>query len=70
MAALRERAEARSFRAYAADALMLLTENTAGRGAGRYLTRRWTDVIRPADDRSGDEIAAEVIARAGLRFGG
>lgn len=66
--ALRDEAEARSYRAYVTDALKLLTENTAGRGPGRCLTRRWADALRPDDGQTGDEIAAGVIRRAGLRF--
>lgn len=36
----------------------------------KRFTHRFVDVIRPpkVDTRSGDEIAAEVIARAGLRI--
>lgn len=67
-AALRSRAEARGFRAYVTDALMILTENTARLGGGRRLVSRWADAARPGGGLSGDEIAAGVIERAGLRL--
>ena len=65
---LRSEAEARLFKAYVTDALMLITENTARYAGGRYQTRRWIDAAHPRDTRTGDEIAAEVIRRAGLTF--
>lgn len=65
---LRVEAEAQLFNAYVTDALMFITENTARYAGGRYQTRRWLDVAHPRDTRTGDEIAAEVIRRAGLTF--
>lgn len=39
-------------------------------GQRRYFTRRWIETILPnaveKDDRSADEIAADIIQRAGL----
>ena len=34
----------------------------------KYLTVRWAELVdrKPVDNRSGDEIAADIIARAGL----
>ena len=68
--ALRAEAELRFYRAYVTDALMVLTENTARFNGGRRLTRRWADALGPRDDRSGDAVAADLIARAGLRVRG
>ncbi|MGX8706913.1 MAG: hypothetical protein ACSW8J_10080, partial [bacterium] len=65
---LRVEAEARLFNAYVTDALMLITENTARYAGGRYQTRRWLDAAHPRDTRTGDEIAVELMQRAGLRF--
>ena len=48
---------------------MLLTENTARFAGGRYQPQRWIDAARPRDARTGDEIALDLIRRAGLRFG-
>lgn len=69
-AALRARAEERGFRAYVTDALMILTENTARLGGGQMLTGRWADAVKPGRRQSGDEIAAGVIERAGLKLHG
>ncbi len=53
------------YKNYIADGLKLLTENT-----GRRLSQRYADVLaqmhKPKDNRSGAEIAAEVIKRSGL----
>lgn len=57
----------RRYRAYITDALMALTENTARYAGGRIMGKRWRDVYKPIDTRSGDEIAAAVIMGAGLR---
>lgn len=53
------------FRSYASDALMY-----AARGAGYKLERRYIDIISTDSDKTpektGDEIAADIIARCGL----
>ena len=57
----REEAETLSFRVYVTDALRAA-------GMGRAPGRRWADCLAPADTRSGDEIAADLLAEAGLRW--
>ena len=53
-----------TFRVYMTDAAHLSGEN-------KYPAARWADVIgRKIDTRSGDEIAADIINGAGLRFAG
>lgn len=49
------------YRAYVTDSLYYQAH-------GQCLTERWIEKIMPTakDERSGDEIAADVIARAGL----
>lgn len=32
------------------------------------MTQRWVDALKPQDNRTGDEIAADIILNAGLRF--
>lgn len=61
-----------SYRAYTTDALQLIAENSARLsrdGKGRYPAKRWAELIdqKPAETRSGDEIAADVIKRCGLK---
>lgn len=63
----------KAYRIYVTDSLKLITENTARLvNDGQYMTMRWCDVIRnePVDNRSGEEVAADVMKRAGLKFGG
>jgi len=57
--------EERRYRAYITDAQMILVENIAHAFGGKILSKRWVeDYIQ--DERTGDEIAAEVIKNAGL----
>ena len=70
------------YRQYVTEALRLLTENTThfvvpGYGEvsyGNYIQRPWFDVAaksrssRKEDNRTGDEVAAEVIRRIGLKL--
>lgn len=55
---------------YLANGLQVLTESTAKIAGGNYLAMSYADIInpKPIDDRSGEEIAAAVIAGAGLRI--
>lgn len=57
--------ERHSYRAYIAETLRL-------QGEGKYLQKRWLDIVgeqQPAaPERSGDEIALDVIRRAGLKI--
>ncbi|MBR2783055.1 MAG: hypothetical protein IKD93_02535 [Firmicutes bacterium] len=66
-ARIQQEQRALSFRIYVTDALQ-------GAPQGKYLTRRWTELVeeleRPVDRRSGEEIAADFIRRAGLHFKG
>lgn len=57
-----------AFRAYMTEAAMIVTENTQRFAGGSRIGKHWSDVVdpRPRSMRSGDEIAAEIIARAGL----
>lgn len=54
---------------YVTDALKLLGENTARYAGGSHMMQRWVDVItlKKQDTRTGAEIAADVIKKAGLK---
>ena len=56
------------YRVYVTDCLRMMTENTAKFSGGRYVTRIFSEVLRrePVDNRTGEEIAADVIKNAGL----
>ena len=51
------------FRVYVAEGIKVLTENT-----GRGITTHYTDLIspKPKDNRTGEEIVADVVKRCGL----
>ena len=57
-----------AYRIYVADCLRMATENTAKMSQGAYTAARFYDIInpKPVDDRSGNEIAADIIKRAGI----
>ena len=38
-------------------------------GQNKYPAQRYTDLLKPKDTRTGDEVAADVITRLGLSFG-
>lgn len=75
----RREQEEKRYRAYVTDALKALTENTTHRlipgvgevSYGSYMPERWLkESQKPEDNRTGDEIAEEVIRRAGLKLTG
>ena len=57
-----------AYRIYVTDCLRIISENTAKMGGGSYVTAKFADIINPkhADNRTGDEIAADIIKRAGI----
>lgn len=63
---------AETYRVYVSDTLRIISENTARFGGGAYTKQRYYDVINPpkVDTRTGDEIAADIIKRAGLKVKG
>lgn len=69
-----KRREQLIFRSYISDALYCLNNAFAARFGGSELQTRFIDIVKPSlneqDERSGDEIAEDIILRAGLSFGG
>lgn len=60
--------EEKAFRSYVADALMHICNNIAEAFGGTTIHTRYIDLGKPMDNRSGDEVAIDVIQRAGLSF--
>lgn len=54
---------------YTAECLRIITENTAKMGHGSYIKKSYKDIISPkaTDNRTGEEIAADVIKKIGLQ---
>lgn len=54
---------------YVSECLRMISENTANMSRGSYMTTKFKDVIKPApvDYRTGEEIAADVIKKCGLK---
>ena len=57
-----------AYRIYVADYLRIISENTAKMGGGSYITAQLADIInpKPVENRTGEEIAADIIKRAGI----
>ena len=57
-----------AYRIYVTDCLRMATENTAKMSQGAYTAVRFYDIINPkqSDNRTGEEIAADIIERAGI----
>lgn len=70
VSAFRKEQAEMQYRSYIADALKALADNTARHG-GVIMRERYADMIgsgKKKDTRTGDEIAQDVIKRAGLRI--
>ena len=57
-----------AYRIYVADCLRIISENTAKMGGGSYITAQLADIInpKPVENRTGEELAADIIKRAGI----
>ena len=57
-----------AYRIYVTDCLRMVTENTAKMSQGAYTVARFYDIInpKPVDNRNVEEIAADIIKRAGI----
>lgn len=66
---IEDRAKREIFRSYLSDALKNIAENTAKYAGGNYPTARYADRVKPrkVDNRSGEEIAVDVIKKCGLK---
>lgn len=57
-----------AYRIYVTDCLRMVSENTAKMSQGAYTVARFYDIInpKPVEKRTGEEIAADIIRRAGI----
>ena len=57
-----------AYRIYVTDCLRIISENTAKVCGGSYITAKFADIInpKPVDNRTGDEVAADIIKLAGI----
>ena len=70
---LNEEEKAQGFRVYTAEILRLTCEDVASVTTGKYISAKWYDIElgkQNGREKSGDEIASEIIEHAGLSFGG
>ena len=66
--------EQKALEYYVTDTLHLIGENVAVIARGKYLSLSWRELcegtVHPKAEKDGDEIAKDVIEKAGLSFGG
>ena len=67
----KEQQKEMAYRIYVTECLRLMTENTAkqSESGGSYINKPFADVIgsnKPKDERTADEIIADISFRAGL----
>ena len=57
-----------AYRIYVTDCLRIISENAAKLCGGSYMKVKFADIInpKPVDNRTGEEIAADIIKRAGI----
>ena len=57
-----------AYRIYVSECLRMISENAASGGGGSYIAAKFADIInpKPVDNRTGEEIAADIIKRAGI----
>ena len=57
-----------AYRIYVSECLRMISENAASGGGSSYMAVKFEDVVnpKPVDDRTGEEIAADIIKRAGI----
>lgn len=60
--------EDKAVKFYLAECLRVITENTAKISGGSYITAKLSDIVnpKPVDNRTGEEIAADIIKQAGI----
>ena len=57
-----------AYRIYVTECLRMISENTAKMSNGSYTVAKFEDIInpKPVDNRTGEEIAADIIKLAGI----
>ena len=57
-----------AYRIYVCDCLRMISENAASVGGRSYMAAKFEDVInpKPVDNRTGEELAADIIKHAGI----
>ena len=57
-----------AYRIYVTECLRMISENVASCGGGSYMAVKYDDVVnqKQVDNRTGEEIAADIINRAGI----
>ena len=60
-----------AYRSYIADGVKCIGESVVNQFGGSYLQERYADIVSipRTEEKSGDEIALEVIEKAGLKVG-
>ena len=65
----KEQQKEMAYRIYVTECFRIMTENTAKQSGGSYINKPFADVLgnsKPKDERTADEIIADISFRAGL----
>ena len=60
--------EEKVYRIYLTDAMKQAVESLSRFAGGGVMSKRWFDLFKPVDNRTGDQIVADVMRNAGLKF--
>lgn len=65
---LERESKEQSYRVYVTSTLRMIAESTSKYGGGSYPMQTWLDIIKPTpvDARTGNEIVADIVSKAGL----
>lgn len=68
MAEYRSETEGKLYRIYITDSLKILMENSAAKNGGKYIAKRYIDLIDPPKEETKTcaEITSEVASRCGI----
>jgi hypothetical protein len=63
-----EKVKTDAYHIYMSDTLRIVSETTARFAGGNYIKARYADIVKPKkqDNRTCEEITADVVARCGL----
>lgn len=70
VAAFRKEKRKEAFEIYLTDAVKCIGDTLANIHGGSHMRSRFAEFFEEKDKRTGNEIAADVIKRAGLKIGG
>lgn len=66
IALYKKRTEDEIYRVYVTDCLQMISENTANQVGGKFIQKRYYDILNPAETRTAEEITKEIAENCGI----